>query len=50
MKMTMPSIHALRNLCPTEADLHRAMGIYTAWLDEKLANVSESVSKAIKKG
>ena len=32
-------------MSPSEEDLHRAMGGYTAWLDGQIANVSATVSK-----
>jgi integrase len=35
-------------LSPSEADLHRAMSIYTAWLDGQFANVDHIVDQNIK--
>lgn len=37
-------------MAPSEEDLHRAMAKYTQWLEGELANVSQNVNKAIKKG
>ena len=37
-------------MAPSEDDLHRAMGIYIAWLDGQFADVSHGVNNCIKKG
>jgi len=37
-------------LAPSEEDLHRAMTLYTDWLEEQFASVSENVSNGAKKG
>jgi hypothetical protein len=36
-------------MSPSEDDLHRAMDIYTAWLDLQMQNVSENVSNGEKR-
>jgi integrase len=37
-------------LAPSEEDLHRAMAIYTSWLDNQIANASQNASQEPKKG
>jgi len=42
--------HSLRGMdihymAPSEDDLHRAMGIYTEWLDAQMQSVAHSVAK-----
>lgn len=36
-------------LAPSEEDLHRAMAIYTSWLDAQIANASQNASQEAKK-
>jgi integrase len=47
--------HALQGMdvhyiSPSEDDLHRAMALYTAWLDGQLQSVDQSVDQEAKKG
>ncbi len=37
-------------MAPSEEDLHRAMALYTKWLNGQIANISHSVNNCIKKG
>ena len=37
-------------MSPSEDDLHRAMAVYTEWLDVKLANVAQNVAQVNEKG
>ena len=36
-------------LSPSEEDLHRAIGIYTAWFDAQMQGVAHSVAQETKK-
>lgn len=44
------SLHGMdvHYISPSEDDLHRAMGIYTAWLDAQFQNVAHFVTQVIK--
>ena len=46
------SLHGMdvHYMSPSEDDLHRAMALYTEWLEGQFANVSENVSNGAKKG
>jgi len=37
-------------MAPSEEDLHRAMGVYTEWLNAQIASVSDIVSNYQKRG
>jgi hypothetical protein len=41
---SMPGMD-LHYMAPSEDDLHRAMDKFTAWLDDKMAGLSETVSR-----
>ncbi len=46
------SLHGMdiHYISPSEEDLHRAMGIYTAWLDTQIQSVAHFVAQEPKKG